>query len=591
MITDHETQYRLSDNLFREAKGIIDRSEAVEFIEECHRAHCGPGGRPGRGIDYTMSAVMVCALTLIMLGRSPTYKAILNTIADLSARQLAEVGMAGQNTARIFGTRKEQKRERDRFIAWVDRRLQPLDSEPDQPAKRITNAEHRQIVATRTPAQRAEHANAAERLRTAINLLIKGSIVDPKPEGAQGDLVADETTIDLAGPSAGLGHKPHLKRGACYFGNYYFREREKGALLEEDSNAAKQGFGVGITAITRVGTDTQLHSVAQVIVGLDIGKVTSGSCEAIERCIDHMQRNDLDTRPADSRVWPRFTVDMGYSYKTSFPRLMLDKRYTGVNTYPINTILTESSGYSTGTNSRPMGPIQFAGAFYCPAAQQMLEGHGIRKTRDLKERKQWADHDAKLRSTLPFLMGTNSRPFLGQPRGRPRLGATPKLAVKIELVCPAVQLRVKCPLKPASMEQAPYGTPLADPTWSADDRVCCAQSTMTLTMTDQQFKKAQWGPVPTTWDHVLYFEAGRSLTENRFSLLKSPHISDMTSMKYGPRREPMVKLLLALAFAATNHQIQKTHNARRVREESIDIRWRKLHERLGHEPARTPPRT
>lgn len=43
--------------------------------------------------------------------------------------------------------------------------------------------------------------------------------------------------------------------------------------------------------------------------------------------------------------------------------------------------------------------------------------------------------------------------------------------------------------------------------------------------------------------------------------------------------------------AATNHQIHKTHNARGRREESIDIRWRQLQSHLGHEPARTPPRT
>ena len=188
-------------------------------------------------------------------------------------------------------------------------------------------------------------------------------------------------------------------------------------------------------------------------------------------------------------------------------------------------------------------------------------------------------------------MGTNSRPFLGRPRGRPRLGATPKTEVKVELVCPAVQLRVQCPLKPDSMRHAPFGTPPAAPTWQAQERRCCAQSTVTVTLTAPQFQKAQWGPVAGSWEHTLYLEAARSLTEQRYSLLKSPHVTGITQMTWGPRREPIVKILLALAIAATNHQIQKTHNARRPREESIDIRWRQLQERLGHEPARTPPRT
>lgn len=99
------------------------------------------------------------------------------------------------------------------------------------------------------------------------------------------------------------------------------------------------------------------------------------------------------------------------------------------------------------------------------------------------------------------------------------------------------------------------------------------------------------GPVASIWEHAIYFEAARSATEQRFSLLKSPHITNLTQMKYGPRREPIVKILLALAIAATNHQIQQTHSTRNPREESIDIRMRQLRKYLGYEPTRTPPRT
>ncbi|GLE59459.1 hypothetical protein NJBCHELONAE_47720 [Mycobacteroides chelonae] len=53
----------------------------------------------------------------------------------------------------------------------------------------------------------------------------------------------------------------------------------------------------------------------------------------------------------------------------------------------------------------------------------------------------------------------------------------------------------------------------------------------------------------------------------------------------------MVKILLALAIAATNHNIQQHYSARELREESIDIRIRQLRKSLGYEPARIPPRT
>jgi len=58
-----------------------------------------------------------------MLGRTPSYKAILNAIGDLSARQLTEVGMSGQDLSRLFGPRENQDREYHRFERWLTRRL------------------------------------------------------------------------------------------------------------------------------------------------------------------------------------------------------------------------------------------------------------------------------------------------------------------------------------------------------------------------------------------------------------------------------------------------------------------------------------
>ena len=69
-----------------------------------------------------------------------------------------------------------------------------------------------------------------------------------------------------------------------------------------------------------------------------------------------MRRNVLDTRPQDATTWPRFTVDMGYSTKRDFPRLIFDEKYTGIFRYPITTTLSEPSGNTQGPNSRPFGP-------------------------------------------------------------------------------------------------------------------------------------------------------------------------------------------------------------------------------------------
>jgi hypothetical protein len=53
----------------------------------------------------------------------------------------------------------------------------------------------------------------------------------------------------------------------------------------------------------------------------------------------------------------------------------------------------------------------------------------------------------------------------------------------------------------------------------------------------------------------------------------------------------MIKIILALAVAATNLRIQASFDPSAVRTESVDIRWRQLTADLGHEPIRMPPRT
>lgn len=592
MITDFENSYRLSDDLFREAKVIIERSQAAEMINEFHDENRGGGGQDSKGIAYTISAVLISALGLLMLGRTPTYKAIQQAIGDLSPRQLAEVGMGGQDISRIFAGRAEQNRERKRFVAWLNRRLTPLDPSPDQPARRITNATHRRIIADRSAEQRAACLEATERLRTVINRIVYGSIIDPQPAGAVGDIVADETIFDLAGPSAGLGIKPDKHRGAAYFGSYYSRDKHSTTVHQNASGGGKRGFGIGLTAVIRVGPPDQLHAIAPVIIGIDIHPPTSGSTNGLDVAITHAKRNGLDTRRG-GRARPSYlTVDMGYNPKDGFARLMLDHQYAAVVRYPQHWTLTDTAANPpSSTADTPPGPIQFAGSFYCPAAAGLLAEHHMPKTRDLLADKGWEAHDRRLASVLPFLMGLNSRPRLRRPRGRPPLGVEPRFDVKVELVCPAVQLRVRCPLKPASMTRAAFGTPLAAPTWRADDLQCCAQSIVTVTLTPEQLKKAQWSLVGSSWEHTLYFEAARARTEQTFSLLKSAHITNLVDLKWGPRREPMVKLLMALAVASTNHRIQKTYRSRRAREESLDIRHRQLRLYLGHEPAKTPPLT
>ena len=201
--------------------------------------------------------------------------------------------------------------------------------------------------------------------------------------------------------------------------------------------------------------------------------------------------------------------------------------------------------------------------------------------------------DARLEALFPLIMGTNSRPYRArQGRGRPRKDeADTERPVKIDLVCPAVQGRVRCPLKPASMTLASEDAPEISPSWSADHYKCCARSSITHTFTPEQWKRAQWGLVPGSWEHATYYEAARAITEQRFSIMESPHITGMESFKRGVRREPMLYITLALWVASTNLSIQESFERKTASQDSMTRRLRMVRKDTGRDLAKVPPRT
>ena len=61
------------------------------------------------------------------------------------------------------------------------------------------------MMAARSIEQEEASEVASERLHQVVNALVTGSIHEQAPKGYRGDIVADETIIDLAGQSTGLG--------------------------------------------------------------------------------------------------------------------------------------------------------------------------------------------------------------------------------------------------------------------------------------------------------------------------------------------------------------------------------------------------
>ncbi|BDD80339.1 hypothetical protein TPB0596_01020 [Tsukamurella pulmonis] len=594
MISPITAAITVSNELFAQAIVVIDRSRADTLIEDYYRATAGTGGRTPSGIRYTMRAVLVAGLLIVMLQRPPTIRAILAMISDFSDQQLDQVGMGGQD---LTAARSNSKRAYAKFHAWLSRRLEPLDSSPDIRARRTLNKDHRDQIASRTLEQREQSIAARERIADIVNSIVLGSIHDTLPEGFVGDLVADESTFDLAGDAYDLGAAPGRKRAAAYCGNYYARDRVVKTTDPADvmklAGKGKAAFGLGLTAITRVGPPHALRSIPPVIVGISLHRTTSGDGAAVAEAIDQARRNGLlPDRPGGCR-WPPLVVDMGYNPKEGFADLMIDRRYAWVGRYPKSWNIVHPAAPSKPDGPLP-GPIQIAGAFYCPAAAKLAKQFSVQSTSVMLRQSPpgFLRHDDRLAAMLPMLMGQNSRPFRAQPTaGKPLTGRhRPAEVTKIKLVCPASMGRVRCPLKPSSMT-AEADIPLLEPERAAATYRCCTNGSVTVTLTPAQLKRAQWGAPPGSWEHTLHFEAARALTEQRFSILKSRSVTGIEHLKFGARREPMIKLFLALAVAAANLNAQEAYERRTDKTESVRTRWRMLTEDLGHPPTRTPPRT
>lgn len=579
-----EQKIMISPDYVESCAAVIEKSGAHQMIDFYFRQDRGVGGRKSTGPTYSMLGVLTIGLALIGIRRVPSMAEIWRTLWTLDPAQQArlDLDLCGEGTYRAFAM-------------WLTRRLEPLDSLPDAPARRVKNGDHRRMLAARSIEQEEASEVASERLHQVINALVAGSIHEQAPKGYRGDIIADETIIDLAGQSTGLGSRDNKRRGAAYSGRYYIRDREDHSLHSELGNrrSTKGGVAVGITTVCRVGPPRAVYAVAPVITGISIDTPSSGSVQGLTRAIRFHQENGFDQRIQRGRL-PLLTVDMGYNNKQHFNDELLAAGYAPVVRYPQNWRTVFGSDTAAG-DEPASGPLQIAGEFYCPAAREIAgTGKIVRRTMELlAEDDGFERQDARLEALFPLIMGTNSRPYRArQGRGRPRKDeADTERPVKIDLVCPAVQGRVRCPLKPASMTRASEDAPEISPSWSADHYKCCARSSITHTFTPEQWKRAQWGLVPGSWEHATYYEAARAITEQRFSIMKSPHVTGMDSFKRGVRREPMLYITLALWVASTNLAIQESFERKTTGQDSMTRRLRMVREDTGRDLAKVPPRT
>lgn len=591
MIKTRPSACTVTDDVFDTAMRVIAKACAAEQLEFYYQQASRGGGRPPAGIQYTTQAIWVALLVRFLQGRPYSMRGAMDTIGEFSDQQLAAVGMSGQDCTPIRRTPDTEYQRMHRF--W-QLRVDQLDPFFDVPARRITNAEFAQLLASRTQETLLRAEIADQRLTDLINDLLLGSIDDPAPPDCEGDVVVDETIINTASPDRMIGTHPQRYHSASAVAGYWVRDKT-GIVTQpgERRDMKGLGYGVGATFVSRVARRHMLHAQAPVFIGLAVHLPTGASLTALQTCLAQIKRTGLGCRRGGRERWPLLTADMGYNRRTGFGELMITTRYSPVVRYPKGWGVQFASATPAGApDGPPPGPVQYAGAFFCPAALKLLKGHRTPETEEILNNDGFRAHDQRLRKIYPFLMGFHTRPFFADNRyGRPRLGASHKRIAKIRLVCPAALGAVMCPLKPESLDTDRIGLPLAEPEWTADAMACCAKSSVTVSLTDDQLRMAQWDLVPGSWEHTLYYEAARSLTEQRFSQLKSRHVAGLDKLTTGPRRTPMIKIAVALAAATVNIRAQQNHRPGVARTESIDVRTRQLGTHLGYPPARIPPRS
>lgn len=545
-------------------------------------------------MPYTILGWQTALVVRFLLSQPPTITGTFRTLLDFTADQLAAVSIDDEA---LEPMRSNFERAYKSFAGWLDAELLCLDSGPDQPASRITVDQSRAIVRARTPEQQAVYKLADEHRAEVVNAIVSAWIDPEQREGRRGDLVVDGMIVDLAGPSPDFTRQEKQKRAATYYGAYYRRDSRHRLDSEGNKIARKRGWGIEVTAVTCVGPVGAVHSVPPLFTGISIHKPTSGSLEGLDEAVRFHRKAGFDTRAkAANARRPLLVADMGY-LKRGWGRWQIVNSFAAIFRYPEHwTSLVLPAVDPTGVSHKlTPGPTQIEGNWYCPAALELYNRRRmIRPLSTILAKNAWEAHDVRLKRMMPMVMGVNRRAYeAAERRGRPTRDSDGKRVVKMELTCPAALGNVRCArwLNPATDGRGDL--PFIDPGREVPMYRCCRQKAIVVTLTDDQVQRQQHSQyIPGSWMHAITYEAYRALTEQRFDLVRRRPSTGLEHLKYGARREPVVCITIAVAFAVVNWLTIQDFDEEGIPDfESIDKRWQQLADDLGHDPATEPPRS
>ena len=594
---------RYRNRQVKAAVDLVSRSHAVEMITAWQRED-GIAQRPAhRHPQFTLQAVLVAMVLIPEIGVTTTVREILRTIYSLTDHQLDWVGMTINSEARAAFDDDPKKREEARFRVWLHAQMVCLDAFSDLPARTMTNGEFATAIASRTDEDRALADRRNLRSTEIVNSLIAASIDWTGLAKWRGDMVADETILDLAAVGEGMGSKPDKIKSAVSRARFYVRQDNNDVRSDGDSGkrTRKVAFGIGVTAVMAVGPIREPGAVPRTILAVEIGGPTAGDAAALMRCLERIDGWPQTPKPRSRQRNRLLGVDMGYRAKPELANFLMSRRIDRIHRYPksgrqagARTTFILPSVWPTEEirdQKAPMlpGPVLAWGDFYCPAAMDRLAGNPTHRIRQINEDPTGLDrYDKMLAERLPFVMGRLDRPRLRDVKRAARLpGEAKDLRWKCRLQCPAEQGRVRCPLKPHSLD-GDHTKPLAAPDWDPSRYQCC-QSEVTVTLSERQLSSFQPGPTPGSFEYQSILDTYRSRTESRFAHLKHPCVTALKRTNVGPRREPLLMLQIGIAVAVSNLKLQQNFTPDYT--DVIERNFKLTDRALGRKATRKPYRS
>ena len=506
------------------------------------------------------------------IGVTTTVREILRTIYSLTDLQLSTVGMTINSEARAAFDDDPKNREEARFRAWLHAQVTCIDSFWDLPARTMSNGDFATALAARTPDERALASRRNLRAGELVNSLIAASIDWPGLARWRGDMVADETILDLAAVGEGMGSKPDKIKSAVSRARFYIRQ-DNNEVRGDGASATrtrKMAFGIGVTAVMAIGPIRAPGAVPRTILAVEVGGPTSGDAAALMRCLGRIDGWPQTPKPRSRQRNRLLGVDMGYRAKPELAHFLLTRRIDRIHRYP-------KSDKHAGRRT----------TFILPSVWPTEE---IRdRLRQINEDPAGLDrYDKMLAERLPFVMGRLDRPRLRDIKRAARLpGEAKDLRWKCRLQCPAEQGRVRCPLKPHSLD-GDHTKPLAAPDWDPSRYQCC-QSEVTVTLSERQLSSFQPGPTPGSFEYQSILDTYRSRTESRFAHLKHPCVTAVKRTNVGPRREPLLMLQIGIAIAVSNLKLQR--NFKPDHTDVIERNFKLTDRALGRKATRKPYRS